>query len=304
MRQSMKTPNRYGLTALWLVLAVSLPVAAQPTDMGGYNAMRIDSVGMLEGGFDGTIQRMTDGVSITLIADDPELQNLPIRAGRMDFTWPAGASTPTVIIMEGNVQIDHPQASVTAQRAEWDFEQGELTFTGNPVMRSEQVKEMRGERMVLNFEKNSFQVSGARVSELPLRSPGGGGTGDAPSNPELLQSADIADWSGLISAMKSEAGADGATPGKQILGFLGTSERSQFDQAPVELLLQNQGMVLQAINQALQQGSFFSAEAWADSSMPEEARTLLDQSERSAEETARMNRLLLQAAYPQYISSR
>jgi len=288
---------------LSLLGALSLaqgPASAQPTDMGGYNAMRIDSVGLLEGGFDGTIKRMTEGVSITLLADDPNLQNLPIRAGRMDFTWPAGASTPSVIIMEGNVKIDHPQASVTAQRAEWNFDRGELIFTGDPIMRSDQVKEMRGERMVLNFELNSFQVSGARVSELPLR-----GAGTAPAgSADLLTESDVRDWPGLIGAIKSEAGAGGATPGGRVLAALPAAERDQFNQAPLDLLIQNKGLVLQAINQALRQGSFYSADAWQGKSLPDEASALLGKDERTAQETTRLNRLLFKAAYPQFVESR
>lgn len=284
----------------WFVLPVAVALA-QPTDMGGYSSMRIDSVGVLEGGFDGTIKRMADGVSITLMADDAEMKDLPIRAGTMNFTWAAGEPTPSVIVMEGNVEIDHPQAHVTAQRAEWNFEAGTLTFSGNPIMKSEQVKEMRGERMILNFNTNTFEVRGARVSELPIK--GGAGMGGGSSDPNMLTEGQVTDWTGLVSQIKKEASAGGASPGKQIISGLPASDRTQFEGASVELIVQNKGLMVKAINRALGQTSFYNKAAWEGKTLSSEAQELLAKEQRTAQEQTRLNRLLLQSAYPGLITA-
>lgn len=303
--------------AAFMIAALAAPVFAQdapaeaapaPADsgMGGYGRMEIEHVGLMDGTLDGRINKMAGGVRIKLIADKPEMKDLPIRAKTMVFTYAEGATKPTRIVLEGDVEIDHPQASVRAEKADWDMEKGELVFTGNPVMRSDRVKEMRGSKMVLNFEKNAFQVSDVRIPEFDTNqaapAPGNGGNGGGCA-PAVLSEGSVSDWAGFIDALKAAQAAPGASPGKQLVTRAGEQTQSALQSMATADIVKNKALVLKALNGVLVKKGFYSREAWANVTLGDEVKALLAKPSLTPEEQARQNLLLLQAAFPNFIAA-
>ena len=177
--------------------------AADDASMSGYGKMNIEHVGMMEGSLDGRINKMSGGVKIKLLASKPDQQDLPIKAQTMTFSYNEGASKPARIVLEGGVEINHPQAMVNADKADWNMEKNEIVFTGNPVMHSDRVKEMRGSKMTLNFDTNAFQVTDARIPEIDTNQPDSGGAGAPKAGAaQALRESDVTDWPGLINALK------------------------------------------------------------------------------------------------------
>lgn len=277
---------------------------AAPADsgMGGYKRMEIEYVGLMDGTLDGRINKMAGGVKIKLVAGKPDQKDLPISAKTMTFTYAEGASKPTRIVLEGNVSIQHPQASVTADKADWDMEKGELVFTGNPIMRSDRVKEMRGSKMILNFEKNAFQVSDVRIPEFDTSqgapAPGAPNAGAPPA----ISDGDVSDWTGFVDALKAAAVGAAASPGKQLAARGGEQMQAALRSMPTEEILKNKEMVLKAINGILRKPGFYNRAAWEGVALSDELNALLTKGTLSAEEQVRQNYLLLQAAFPNFVA--
>ncbi|HPU98263.1 MAG TPA: hypothetical protein PLO53_09965 [Candidatus Hydrogenedentes bacterium] len=296
------TGTRWGF-AVCLLAAAAAAAQEAATDLGGYNAMEIEA-GRMKGNFaTGAIDEMTDGVRIRLLSDQPDTKPLPISARSMKFTWSEGKNVPDRILMEGDVQVNHPDASITADRAEWDFNSGALVFSGNPVVNNDRIKGLRGDRMTLNLKTNTFEVSRVRADQVPLQAgdaaagTGGGGAGG-------LSESDITDWNGLIAVLREQGGAQASSPGQRILSLLEQDERSLLMTLDTSVLLKRKGDMLKLINRLLRRPDFYSAEAWSNTKLPQEAQQLLDRkNELSPEEQARLNRLLLHAAYPDLVKA-
>jgi hypothetical protein len=175
-----------------IILAVSAMAAALLSQtpgpqagktMSGYTLMDYEA-GYMDSSFDGKIDTMSDGVKITLRSEDPAKKPLPITARQVKFFWAEnGAKEPARIVLEGKVVVEHPEANVQAEKAEWDFEKGILTFTGSPVMRSPNMPDgITAQKVVLNFNDGRVQVYGGRAHNARL-----GGMGEdkePPKKPE------------------------------------------------------------------------------------------------------------------------
>ena len=278
------------------VLIICAVAASQvENSMGGYTAMEIEA-GHMKGNFaTGAIEEMTGGVRIRLLSDDPEMKALPIQANTMRFTWTEGRTTPTTIIMEQKVNVKHPDAAITADRAEWDFDTGVLVFSGSPEVNNDRLKGLRGEKMTLNLKTNTFEVSQVRADQVPLQTPEGAGK-SAPK--DSLRASDITDWKQLLDTIKMQAQTDEPSPGKQILSRMSAQNQQLLLALDTALLLERKEDILKLINDLIPRPGLYSKEAWANISLPEEAQQLLETDSMDAEGQARLNRLLLEAAYP------
>ncbi len=281
-------------------LAAGVCASAQELsgDFGGYSAMQIDA-GRFLGSFDGpmVIKEMTDGVRIILLSDDPDVKPLPIRAYTMQFDYKDQGATPSRIIMEGNVEVQHPQGTVTAERADWDFEKELLTFSGNPVMNSESIRGLRGSRILINFKSNTLEVVDMQAQQVPLR-----GVGDA--DPSLLTEADFPDWPGFVQTLKAQAASDESSPGKQILAHLGADVSGQLTSTPLEVLIERKSSLINQLNKAIRKPGLYNETAWKNVTLSDEVKALMAKTAPEAAEQTRLNRLLLEAAYPEYIVKR
>jgi hypothetical protein len=278
---------------------------AEGAAMGNYEKMQIEHVGVMDGTLDGRINKMTGGVKIKLISNKPDMGNLPIRAQSMTFTYAEGASKPTRILLEGDVDIEHPKAHLIAERADWNVEKNEIVFTGNPIVKNEQVKEMRGSKFVLNFETGRFEGTDVRIAELDTSQSGsGGGLGlGMGAGGGGLTETDVTDWPGLIAALKTAAASAEASPGRQVALRGGEKVQSALKSMPTEELLKNKELMLKAINGVIKKPGFYDRDAWASVALGDEVKGLLAKDKLTAAEQARQNLLLLQAAFPSFIAA-
>jgi len=290
---------RYLLALLAACIAGTGAFAQPQMGTGDYTSLSLEA-GSFRGSFDGTIERLSGGAKITLRSNSAGVPPLPIQANTMTFDWPAGQGTPNAILMEGGVEIRHPQATVTAQRAEWSFEKGTLVFTGNPVMSNEFVKEMRGESMVLDFNTGGIDVVGVSVREMPLNMPRTAG-GGAAADPSLLAESDITDLTGLLGTLKTQARADAPSPGRQLFSQLDADMQGVLLNTPTENLVGQKSLIVTQLNGVLRGPGLYNEAAFAGVALDARARELLDASSRTPEEQTRLNRLLLSAAYPDYV---
>ena len=300
--------TRYILTGCLMALCAAGAMAQDKQDnaadggMGGYSSMEIDA-GLMKGNFaTGAIDELADGVKIRLLSDKPDTKPLPIRAKNMKFTWTEGRTTPDRILMEGNVEVEHPDASITAERAEWNFETGDLVFTGNPVVNNDKIKGLRGEKMRLNVKNNTFEVMRVRADQVPLQS-GDAAGGVSKNDPSLLRESDIKDWGALIDILREEGKSSTATPGKQLLSQISNDNRQLLMSLDKNVLVQRKEDMLKLVNSVLRSTKLYNADAWQGKTLPEEAQKLVAAEKRTAEEQTRLNRLLLSTAWPALVAA-
>lgn len=280
-------------------------VRAQESDtgMGGYTSMKIERVGRFRGSFDDamTIREMTNGVSITLMSDDPNLQPLPIRANTMRFEWKEGSETPVRIELEGNVDVQHPKGKLSAEKGVWDFEKGTLMFSGNPVLDTPRAKGVRGTKMTINFKENDLDIEDMRADEsIPLR--GGMDSGGSAGGAAALSEGDVKNWAGFIGALKAQAKSDGPSPGKRILGQFDKDAQSKFLGASTDLIVQKKSDLLKQLNRVLGKAGLYQEEAWKGISLDEDTKKLLASPELSAADQVRLNRALFKAAFAEFMA--
>jgi hypothetical protein len=270
------------------------------TNMNSYTIMDYEA-GYMSSSFSGKIDRMTDGVRITLRSENPELKPIPIEANTMKFTWPEqGGNRPSRIVLEGKVVIDHPEANVRADKADWDFEKGILTFTGSPVMKGPQAPEgIEAQKIVLNFNEDRFEVYGGRAKEIRLGEMGGEEGGEHKAGP--LRAEDVPDWPAFLAIVRTQAAANEPSPGKRLVSLLDPQVQQAITSDEVEQLLKDKGAIVKPINHALTNPKFYDAAAWQEIELGAEAKVLLGKGTRSTKESARLGRLLLEAAYPDLI---
>jgi hypothetical protein len=202
--------------------------------------------------------------------------------------------------MEKNVEVNHPDASITADRAEWNFDSGELVFTGDPVVNNEKIKGLRGDKMILNLKTNTFEVARVRADQVPLQGVEGGGKS---ADPSMLAENDIKDWSALLTTLRGEAKTDGASPGKQVLSQISPDNRQLLTSVDMTVLLQRKGDIVKLVNSVLKSPKLYDSGAWQGKTLTEEAQQLIANEKRTPQEQSRLNRLLLCAAYPELIAA-
>lgn len=294
-----------------LGLAAALPWAAPAQNaatadsgMGEYTAFRMERVGRMKASFGDSvgIQEMTGGVSIVLISDDPGVQQLPMKSQTMRFRYRDGDGRPHIIVMEGAVDIKHPQANVTSERAEWNFETGDLVFTGNPVMNMPGVKDLRGSKITINLKNRTLDVTDMTASEVDPNATGG--TPAGPSDPSMLADGDVTDWAGFIEALRAQAVSEAPSPGRQIYSRLDARLQEPLRTLSTDALLGQKATLIRELNRVLSRPGMFNREAWGGVAITEEAEALLAKGSLTPAEQFRQNRLLLEAAYPQFVRPR
>lgn len=275
------------------VLMAALPLYAQDAGgMGGYDSFDVNA-GEMEATMSGMPTLLTGGAEIVLHSDDPNQQSLPISARTIRFDYNEGGGRPARIYLEGKVVVTHPEGKVRSDKADWDLAKGVLKFTGNPVMSTPQAKEIAAKEMVLNFQEDRIKLYGVRIKNMQFES----GPLSTP-NPALLAENDIKDWPAFLNAMKAQIDAGGATPAKRILAVLDNEARAQMAEATPEQLLTNKKAVVKQLNKAIVSPKLYEADAWAKAELDASTQALLAQDALEGPDQARLNRGLIEAAFP------
>jgi len=289
-----------------VMMGMAAPVWAaepMPMDMGGYTALQLHEVGVMDVSFDAVIDRLSDGVKITLVSDDPALKPLPISCQEMLFGYAEGGDgKPTRITLQGRVTIDHPEASVRAEKADWDLVEGTLTFTGSPVITNASYpKGIEGEKVILNFTTRKFRIYGGRAESLPLNNKMAGGGGSEAAVAAGIGENDVKDWPKFLETIRTQAAATAPSPGKQIVTLLEPKVQKLVTTMPVDALLGDKPSLLKQINKVLANPKFYSETAWAGIALDDAVKAQL--AERGNEPATSVNRALLHAAYPDLVAA-
>ena len=292
----------------WIGLAVILAAATgwaadkQPAgNLSGYTAMSVDA-GYVSSSLSGLFEVIRDGVRITQLSNDPAHKPVPISAAEVRFVWPdkPASNQPSRILLQGRVVIEHPDATVRAEKAEWDFDQGLLTFTGSPTIDSPQMQGLRGDKVVLNFREDRFEVFGGKMTNYPLSGMGGTEKETAPA--PQLRAEDIRDWPGLAAALKGQATTEKPSPGKRIVELMDGKAQQMLASAAATPSAEDQEAILNQLNRIMANPKLYSEEAWAGIQLPKAAVKMLGKSTRPVQEQMVLNRLLIEAAFSGMIS--
>ncbi len=122
----------------------------------------------------------------------------------------------------------------------------------------------------------------------------------------LLRAAEVRDWPAWLRTLQQEQAAEGSSPGKALMNHRAIdNEVQQLIAAERNLTDDERERIVVAVNAALQDKDFYQEEAFATVALTDEAKTLLAaRSPRMRQsEAERLNRTLLESAYPQFIAS-
>ncbi len=283
------------------ILINSTTNAQENMSLGKYSSMKIEKVGKLKGTLNQgmSIREMSGGVSIVLLSQEPNTPNMPIKADTMTFEWEEGRNSPTRIRMEGKVYLEHPEGKLTAEKAVWDFKKEIVEFTGNPTLDSPKAQGLKGSKIVMDFKNNTIDIENLQADMIPLQVEGS--AGGVETGLPLLTESDVLDWNGFIVELKKQGQTDTMTPGKHLLNKFDGDARNQFLSAPNDLILKRKQDLVKQINRLLRKSDFYNKEAWSKITLPETASELLKKGNLTPEEQVRLNRILLQCAFPNAI---
>jgi lipopolysaccharide export system protein LptA len=281
-----------------LPCCAAIAQAPAPGGLGNFSKMSVEAGQAVINFKTGAIDRLTGGVRIRLKSSDPAAPELPIQAGTMAFAYAEGGGQPSKIVMNGDVLVKHPQATVRAGHADYNLDNETVVFTENPVVVLEGGGEVKGKKITIDMKEGTTNIEGMSASELDLNAmtaPGGGAAND----PNHIGAGLIGDWNAFAAVLKKEAGESGPNPTRRILTHAGSKNQiATLAGASVELIVQNRNMVLDGFNKAIATPGLYDAAAWEGRALSPEAQQLLAKEKRDAAEEARLNRLLIEAAYP------
>ncbi|MCF6285294.1 MAG: hypothetical protein L3K26_08900 [Candidatus Hydrogenedentes bacterium] len=291
---------RHFLMGLAILALLAPPIHAQG-GAEGYDKMSVKA-GLMRGNINtNRPESFSNGARIVLKSSDGSKPDLPISANTITFSWKDGQSSPVSIKMDGNVDIKHPDANITAQHANWNLETGDLVFTGNPVMDSTELKGLRAEKISINLNTGAYEMIQGEIDETPIGGMDSGGS-DTPIPGELTE-ADITDWAGFINAIKAQGQASGENPGKQLLTRLDEKTRNLLQTIDTPTLVSNKGDILKKLNGVIRKPGLFKRNAWKGITLSDEAEVLIKIKDQTPEEQVRQNRLVLHAAYPNMLKA-
>lgn len=280
--------------AVSVALVLALPVWGQAAS---YSFDRVD-LEAGEGEFDvaGRIHRLAGGADVTLYSDKPDSPNLRLRANRMDFDYPESGSQPSAIRLSGNVVIEHPEGTVLAGKADWQLAANRMVFSENPVVKnSEQFGEIRGETITFDLGTGAIRVQRPVVKDVQFQQ-------SAPQQAATAGGLGIDDvnWPVLLPRLKEDAANAAPSPGRRILTMLDDNAQRFLLTSTVEQLGANRETMLRQLNRVLQRRDFHDPAAFPGVDAGPAAQALLDRGvdALSDDEVMRLNRMLLEAAYP------
>jgi lipopolysaccharide export system protein LptA len=280
---------------LAVLLVFTGAAAAQGNLEGaGYRELSVISSDEMEFSFaTGQIEYITQA-NLILIADN-KADNLPIKANRVTLQYADEETTvPSRILLEGNVEIDHPEGRITAANVDMNFETEQATFTGNPVIYNPKFPDgFFGDEITLDLKEQKVRVKGARAPKVIL-------SAADPADRLELQDTDVSDWTAFLASLKAQIAADAPSPGKHIGSLLEPVVRGAVLSNDVATLLEQQNSIRKLLNGLLENPGFYNAAAWEGYTVSAEVKqrlsTPLDQLDRATLLWA--NRSLLHTAFP------
>ena len=249
-------------------------------------------------------------VELKLIPEDSSQKPLIMHAAEAIMkTTTEDGNAPDTMELNGKVSVDGEMGTVTSNNAVMDMKTKNVTFTGAVVFNLE-MGDGKAESLIFNMDTQEVHMTGSPTGKFQISQ--GDGPGDksgAPkttktTDPSVLKISDISDWAGLIGKIQEQAKASASAPGKQIMKLLSAKAQGQFAQIPAASIPENmKGPILGQLNQVIRSPKFYDAKAWQGITLDDETNALLRRpTPLQPEEVSRLNRLLLEAAYPNTIT--
>jgi len=293
-----------------LVTATALAAHGQKPQSMDYDYMDINEAGAVVSTHPPYPNKITGGVSITLRAEDPSVKplNLTSAEAELEYSDPE-TLRPDVIVLKGSssrqVVVEHPQGTITADRADCKFKTRKIVFAGNVSAKMEKMPPIKTERIEFDMDSGAWSAEGnVTVEGIYL---GSASRADSGVALWLLREADVRSWEELIDKLKSQGASDAPSPGKRLLVLLDPDARKALETVDTSTLLQNKADLLKAVNGALKKPALYDKDAWAGIPLDREGQSLAAQLESGnlpANEIPHLNRRLLEAAYPREIVKR
>lgn len=108
----------------------------------------------------------------------------------------------------------------------------------------------------------------------------------------------------LPTRVKTEAAAKAASPGKRLVALLDPKTQQYITTVPAETLLGDKAAILKQLNKVLADPRFYEKSAWAGVALAPELQEAVGQGPVAPENAVRVNRALLEAAYPDLVTAR
>lgn len=137
--------------------------------MGQYKALRIEWQGKLVGNLKGTLQRITDGAHLIVLADDPA-DNLDIKAKTVEFDYAAPEDRmPTRMRLDGDVEFRHQDGVIRSESADIDFEASIAKFTGNPRAEITSIRGIQVDYIQIDLNTEELVMGGpGHIDEIQI----------------------------------------------------------------------------------------------------------------------------------------
>lgn len=137
-----------------------------------FESIRVEWQGELVGNLSGTLQKITKGAHLIIVAKEPQ-NNLDIRAESVEFEYASPEDRmPARMHLEGDVVVTHQNGAVRADKVDLDFDTGEAMFTGNPRVENAQIRGAHVSYIQLNLHTQEYVMGGpGRVEEIQLTAP-------------------------------------------------------------------------------------------------------------------------------------
>ena len=289
----------------WRGAAQDAATGDAPSQFGAYTYMAVENADHLEGSLDGTVRRLEGNVHVVLKSDDPSVKPLSVGADEATFTYAEDkTSMPEIMLLKGHVLIAHPKGRMRADRAEWDLNTNQIMLTGNPAIDTPTMSGVQSESILIDLANGTWAIKKGKVGRIEL---GGATGGESPeADPSLLREGDVTDWPVFFAAFKKQCASEKPAPGKHILNLFDPESKTAVGAMTVADLMGMKQKFIKKMNEALALPSFYSEDAWRGAAISEEAGSLLEaRASRTLarNELTRMNRLLLEAAFPGQIQS-
>ena len=286
--------KRVWACVLSLVVALSTQAAEMKFDR--MSITRAPRVKISEGRW-----HMQGGVALTLFSKDPAEKPLDIQASEIVFEWQPGEQ-PQKVDLKGEVKVDGEIGTISSQSALLDMATDTLVFTEKVKINSEAFPGITASRFTYHLADGSIEMDNMVTTDIISLEHLGG---ESPAqDPLLLTVADITDWQGILSAIKAQAAAEAASPGKQLLTLLPEEARAQFNALAPEAQL-TAGMkkdFVGQLNNVLLRKDFYEAAAWDGVTLTEPVQALALAKPASGSDLIKLNRGLFEAAFPQAVA--
>ncbi len=198
-------------------------------------------------------------------------------------------------VLDGHVDVAHPDGHIRADKGVLNTTTGDLEFSGNLKADTPQAQGVSASRLVYNQKTKAFTLYESQTQTVQLER-------KKPLDSPELRTADVRDWPGWLAKMRGQAAQDAPSPGKRLMSllppdFAAALGRLSAGKTPNGSV---QGEITKAVNAILAQRDFYDAPSWQGMGLEPEAQELLakDRASLSSKDILRLNRLLLEAAYP------